>query len=116
VATRKKTWILYGAGLFAGYLLFCFYLKWQLFMGRLELPLFALAAPIAGAFLETIRPAIVPMVVCAFLLVNTRLPLFQNWTRPLTGPHSLFAPRATTITSATWRSGTTAHRIYRRSI
>jgi hypothetical protein len=90
VATRQRTWIAYGAGLFAGYLLFCFYLKWQLFMGRLELPLFALAAPLAGAFLETIRPAIVPMVVCVFLLVNTRLPLLQNWTRPLTGPHSLF--------------------------
>jgi hypothetical protein len=90
LATRKKTWILYGAGVFTGYLLFCFYLKWQLFMGRLELPLFALAAPIAGAFLETIGPAVVPMVVCAFLLVNTRLPLFQNWTRPVTGPQSLF--------------------------
>ena len=90
VATRQRTWIAYGAGLFTGYLLFCFYLKWQLFMGRLELPLFALAAPLAGAFLETIRPAIVPMVVCVFLLVNTRLPLLQNWTRPLTGPHSLF--------------------------
>jgi hypothetical protein len=89
-ATRKKMWILYGAGLFAAYLLFCFYLKWQLFMGRLELPLFALAAPIAGAFLETIRPAIVPILVGLFLLVNTRLPLLQNWTRPLAGPHSLF--------------------------
>jgi hypothetical protein len=88
-ATRKKRWILYCAGLFTAYLLFCFYLKWQLFMGRLELPLFALAAPIAGAFLEAIRPAAVPFVVCAFLLVNTRLPLLQNWTRPLTGPHSL---------------------------
>jgi hypothetical protein len=89
-ATRKKSWVIYGVGLLLGYLLFCFYLKWQLFMGRLELPLFALAAPIAGAFLETIRPAIVPMVVCAFLLVNTRLPILQNWTRPLTGPQSLF--------------------------
>jgi hypothetical protein len=89
VATRQRTWIAYGAGLFTGYLLFCFYLKWQLFMGRLELPLFALAAPLAGAFLETIRPAIVPMVVCVFLLVNTRLPLLHNWTRPLTGAHSL---------------------------
>jgi hypothetical protein len=89
-ATRKKTWIVYGAGLFTAYLLFCFYLKWQLFMGRLELPLFALAAPIAGAFLEILRPAIVPIVVCLFLVVNTRLPLLQNWTRPLAGPHSLF--------------------------
>jgi hypothetical protein len=90
-ATRKRTWIVYGAGLIAAYLLFCFYLKWQLFMGRLELPLFALAAPLAGAFLETIRPAILAAPICLFLLLNGRLPLFHNWTRPLTGPHSLFA-------------------------
>jgi hypothetical protein len=90
-ATRKKAWILYGAGLLAAYLLFCFYLKWQLFMGRLELPLFVLAAPLAGAFLETIRPPILAVMVCLFLLMGARLPLFRNWTRPLTGPHSLFA-------------------------
>ena len=90
-ATRKRTWILYGAGLIAAYLLFCFYLKWQLFMGRLERPLFVLAAPLAGALLETIRPAILAAAICLFLLLNARLPLFQNWTRPLTGPHSLFA-------------------------
>jgi len=89
-ALRKRTWIVYGAGLFAAYLLFCFYLKWQLFMGRLELPLFALAAPLAGAFLESIRPAIPAILACLFLLSNTRLPLLQNWTRPLTGPHSLW--------------------------
>ena len=89
-ATRKRTWILYAGGSLAAYLLFCFYLKWQLSMGRLELPLFALAAPLAGAFLETVRPAMVAVLVCLFLVNGTRLPLFQNWTRPLTGPHSLF--------------------------
>jgi hypothetical protein len=89
-ATRQRTWMVYVGGLVTAYLLFCFYLKWQLFMGRLELPLFALAAPLAGAFLETARPAILPILVCLFLLLGTRLPLFQNWTRPLTGAHSLF--------------------------
>jgi hypothetical protein len=88
--TRKRTWILYVAGLFAAYLLFCFYLKWQLYMGRLELPLFVLAAPLAAAFLESLRPAILALAVCLFLLSVTRLPLLQNWTRPLQGPHSLF--------------------------
>jgi hypothetical protein len=88
---RKRTWLLYGAGLFTAYLLFCFYLKWQLFMGRLELPLFALAAPLAGVFLEAVRPAILAILVSLFLVGNTRLPLFQNWTRPLAGPHSLLA-------------------------
>jgi hypothetical protein len=31
------------------------------------------------------------MVVCLFLVSNARLPLLQNWTRPLEGPNSLFA-------------------------
>ena len=87
--TRRRSWILYAAGLFAAFLLFCFYLKWQLFMARLELPLFALAAPLAGLFLEALRPAVLPLLICLFLAANTRLPLFQNWTRPLQGPHSL---------------------------
>jgi hypothetical protein len=87
---RKRACMVYAAGLFTAYLLFCFYLKWQLFMGRLELPLFALAAPLAGVFLEAVRPAILAILVSLFLVGNTRLPLFQNWTRPLAGPHSLW--------------------------
>jgi hypothetical protein len=90
-AARKRSWILYAAGLLAAFLLFCFYLKWQRFMGRLELPLFALAAPLAAALLETLRPAILSILVCLFLASTARLPLFQNWTRPLQGPHSLLA-------------------------
>ena len=90
IILRKPTWIVYSAGLCAAYLLFCFYLKWQLFMGRLELPLFALAAPLAGTFLESVRPSMTVIVLCLILVANTRLPLLQNWTRPLTGPHSLW--------------------------
>ena len=88
--TRKRPWILYGAGLVVALLTFCFYLKWQPFMGRLELPLFVLAAPLAAPLLEALRPAALALVVCLFLLSTARLPLLQNWTRPLTGPHSLF--------------------------
>jgi hypothetical protein len=91
VFTRKRNWICYAAGLLAAFLLFCFYLKWQRFMGRLELPLFALAAPLAAAFLEMLRPAILSVLVCLFLASTARLPLFHNWTRPLQGPHSLLA-------------------------
>jgi hypothetical protein len=89
LARRRRTWILYGAGLLAGLLLYCFYLKWQPYMARLELPLFVLGAPLAGAFLEAIHPIALPLFACLFLVVNTRLPLLQNWTRPLQGEHSL---------------------------
>jgi hypothetical protein len=89
-AARRRAWILYGGGLLTAFLLFCFYLRWQPYMVRLELPLFVLAAPLAAAFLDALRPAVLSILVCLFLAANARLPLLQNWTRPLQGPHSLF--------------------------
>jgi hypothetical protein len=91
---RRRRWLLYAAGLAIAFLLFCFYLKWQPFLGRLELPLFVLAAPLAGMLLESLiesrRWAWLAIVVCLFLAANTRLALLENWTRPLRGPHSLW--------------------------
>jgi len=87
----RRRWILYAAGLAAAFLLFCFYLKWQPFLARLELPLFVLAAPLAAMLLEALRPWWLALPVCLFLLANARLPALENWTRPLRGPHSLFA-------------------------
>ena len=89
-ATRRRTWMLYAAGLIAAFLIFCFYLKWQLYLPRLELPLFVLGAPLAAALMEAIRAPILAIVLCAFLVNNTRASLFENWTRPLHGPRNLF--------------------------
>ncbi len=91
IATRNRTWSLYAAALVTAFLIFCFYLKWQPFLARLELPLFVLAAPLAAYFLSALPySAICTIAVCLFLAANARLPLFENWTRPLKGPHSLF--------------------------
>ncbi|MCU1237552.1 MAG: hypothetical protein JWP63_5519, partial [Candidatus Solibacter sp.] len=90
-ATRDRVWSLYAAGLFAAFLFFCLYLKWQPFLARLELPLFVLAAPLAAFFLSRLPHPAIAIAVCLFLIAGTRLPLFENWTRPLKGPHSLFA-------------------------
>lgn len=88
---RGRLWYLLGVG--AGFVLFCFYLKWQLFLARLFLPLFVLAAPLAGAELERLRPALLQWVLCLFLLNNSRPFLFENWVRPLRGPNNLFVTR-----------------------
>jgi len=87
---RNRQWMLYAAGLAAAFLLFCFYLKWQEFMVRLELPLFVLGAPLAAYLLRAIRPAILPILVCLFLVDGARRPATENWTRPLKGPLSLW--------------------------
>ena len=95
-------WAGYGAALFAAFLLFCFYLKWQPYLARLELPLFAAAAPLAASLLDwdprwprTWRTCgtILLVLVCVFLADTARRPALENWTRPLKGPHSLLVTR-----------------------
>jgi len=90
-ATRNRRWILYAAALLAAFLLFCLYLKWQPFLARLELPLFVLAAPLAALLVEKLRHPAVAVILALFLVNNARPALFENWTRPLKGPHSLLA-------------------------
>ena len=86
---RDRSWLLHGAALLAGFLLFCGYLKWQPFVARLELPLFVLAAPLGGYLLDAVRPTAVTALLCVFLVSGARRPAFENWTRPLKGPHSI---------------------------
>ena len=81
---------MYAAGLLAAFLLFCLYLKWQPFLARLELPLFVVAAPLAAWALSRIRYPAIAFAACLFLIAGARLPLFENWTRPLRGPRNLF--------------------------
>ena len=74
----------------AAFVLFCAYLKWQPFQARLLLPLFVLSAPAVGIALEMLRYSILQIIVCFILLTGARLPLLQNWVRPLTGRNSIF--------------------------
>ena len=90
MATRNRQWTLYAAALVSAFLLFCLYLKWQPFLARLELPLFVLGAPLAAFLVERLRYPAVGVLLALFLVNNARPALFQNWTRPLKGPNSLF--------------------------
>ena len=83
-------WLLYGCGVLAGFLAFCVVLRWQPYGARLLAPLFMLSAPLAGVVLARLRPQILAFGVCVFLLDNARLPLLENWIRPLRGPRSIF--------------------------
>jgi hypothetical protein len=88
--THQRRWMLWAAGLAVAFLLFCFYLKWQPYLARLELPLFVLGAPLAAFLLDSLRPPVLAVVACVFLMNNTRPEIFENWTRRLKGPGNLF--------------------------
>jgi hypothetical protein len=90
IAGWDRRWRWYAAGLLGAFLLFCLYLKWQPFLARLEVPLFVAAAPLGGWLLERFRPGWLALIVGLFLVSGARSALFENWTRPLKGPHSLF--------------------------
>jgi hypothetical protein len=91
LGARNRRWTLYAAALVAAFLLFCLYLKWQPFLARLELPLFVLGAPLAALLVEKLRYPAAAVILALFLANNARPVLFENWTRPLKGPHSLLA-------------------------
>lgn len=99
---RERERPLYALALLCAFVAFCAYLKWQPFLARLLVPLFVLAAPLAGVIGEIggrafgpKRRWLVQLVVCLFLLSNARLPLLENWVRPLKGPASVFhTPRS----------------------
>lgn len=88
---RDSQWALYAASLALGFVAYCAYLKWQPFSARLFLPLFVLAAPLAAFAVEKTKPALpwMSLALCFFFVNNARPALFENWTRPLKGPHSV---------------------------
>jgi hypothetical protein len=81
--------LLYVAALGGAFLLFCWYLRWQPYSARLFLPLFVLGMPLAAAAAGGIRSFAALALLSLLFLDVSRLPLLENWTRPLRGPHSL---------------------------
>ncbi len=86
---RDRQRALYALAIAAAFVGYCAYLKWQPFMARLLLPLFVLGSPIASVIEELPVPAILEFAVCLLLLDSARLPLLENWVRPLRGPASV---------------------------
>ena len=88
----RERW-LYFLALILGFVCVCAYLKWQLFLARLFLPLFVAASPLAASLTEGVHKRfsqVVAIAVGLFLVDSARLPLLENWTRPLRGPRSIF--------------------------
>jgi hypothetical protein len=74
-----------------GFVLFSAVLKWQPWSARLELPLFLLAAPLAGAALAQGASGTRTAAIGALLLFCSLPWALLNATRPLLGPESVLA-------------------------
>jgi hypothetical protein len=82
---RNPRLFLYLCGLIACFILFCAYLKWQPYMARMFcLALCVLACPAVSI----IGPKILQLALVVLLLDTAEPYLFENWVRPIKGPHS----------------------------
>jgi hypothetical protein len=86
---RDRCRALYAGSLVVAFIAYCAYLKWQLFMGRLLLPLFVLGAPVTSVIEELLTPTILQLAACLLLLDGARLPVLENWVRPIRGSGSV---------------------------
>ncbi len=72
-----------------GVVALCAYLKWQPFMGRMWLPLFAIACTAAAVWVS--RWPVIVQVACVLLAFDhIRLGALENATRPIRGYRSVF--------------------------
>jgi len=91
VAFRRHSEValLFGVGLLS-LLLFCAVFRWQPWQGRLLIPAYLLAAPLAGLFLDQLRPRWLPVFFAAWALTSLRPHLIYAGQRPLFGESSIF--------------------------
>ena len=89
-ALKDRRWLIYALSLIAGYLFFCFYVRWQPWDARYLLGPFVLAAPLAGQLLGSMRPRALAIAIAILLFSLARLPATENWLRPLRGPGNVF--------------------------
>jgi hypothetical protein len=81
----------YALSLLAGYLMLCLFLKWNIYITRLHLPLFVLWSATIATVLSDPVFARVRIYGIVLLLVTSQHVLFFNLTRPLIGAQSIFA-------------------------
>ncbi|MCD4813008.1 glycosyltransferase family 39 protein [bacterium] len=90
IRKQDRLWLYYlisGISMFA---IFCFYLKWQPWHSRLQLPIFVVFTPILAFALSKIKIQWILYIVPVLLLYQSIPYLLENQTRPLTEKNSIF--------------------------
>jgi hypothetical protein len=80
---------LYGLALVSSFILFCFLLKWQPWITRLELPGFVLFSPLIAVALPSVQRPWVAKGTMIFVVLAAIPWLFYNESRPLLGEWSI---------------------------
>ena len=80
--------LLFAMGLLS-LVIFCAIFRWQPWQGRLLIPAYFLAAPLAGILLDHLRPRWLPMIFAALALASLRPHLIYDGQRPLLGGGSI---------------------------
>lgn len=86
---RRKTHAIYAGGLILAFVLFSLVLRWQPWLGRLELPLLVVGAPVTAAAITAVSSRRVIVAIAAVLSICAVPWLLGPWTRPLVGPSSI---------------------------
>jgi hypothetical protein len=81
--------LLFSIGLLS-LVIFCALFRWQPWQGRLLIPAYFLTAPLAGFFLDQLRPRWLPILFAAWALASLRPHLIFAGQRPLFGESSIF--------------------------
>ena len=92
VRRRKYSYaLIYSGCAAAGFLLFCFYLRWQPWHARLHLPLLILFSPAIALALDAARRTFVAWGASALAFATALPPVLRNPPRPLIGAGIVFS-------------------------
>jgi hypothetical protein len=94
---RKKnpTVAIYALCLLGSGFLFCYELKWQPWITRLQLPLFVITAPLMGVAIDRFRTGRAAVAVAIVLFISTQPYFAHGFPRKLVGPNNVIStPRS----------------------
>jgi len=87
---RSQGMLLLFAVTFLSLLIFCLIFRWQPWQGRLLIPAYFIAAPMAGILLDILRPSWIPMAFTLLELLTLKPHLMFAGQRPLIGGSAIF--------------------------
>ncbi len=94
---RNKGLTIYSLCVLSGYVIFCFYLKWQPYFSRLHLPLFVLFTPVLGALGGRLDRTRIPNAISIVLLLAAMPWVLWGYSRPLLGQPSILNMSRTSL-------------------